>query len=202
MKDDQLAELTIFHTVKKLKMMARSTDLNNPDKVKRYLAEKEGKRSYIEALSLCYTRYARYNGIEWKAHRALIKAKLEPYLGFLHSVQHGKPSLVCDFIEIYRYLIDDFLIEYCRSLNPNDFIIKTENVGRKKQGKREYLTNLLTRKLIITLETFFEREVEIPRIKHGKRQTFDTLINEEALLLGKYLRKERKDWNPRIPKLI
>jgi integrase len=79
MKDDQLAELTIFHTVKKLKMMARSTDLNNPDKVKRYLAEKEGKKSYIEALALCYTRYARYNGIEWKPPK-IIRDSQPPYV--------------------------------------------------------------------------------------------------------------------------
>jgi len=31
-----------------------------------------------------------------------------------------------------------------------------------------------------------------------KRQTLETLINEEALLLAKFLREERKDWNPRI----
>jgi CRISPR-associated protein Cas1 len=54
-----------------------------------------------------------YEVLSWKVHRALIKAKLEPYLGFLHSVQFGKPSLVCDFQELYRYLIDDFLIQYC-----------------------------------------------------------------------------------------
>jgi hypothetical protein len=44
-------------------------------------------------------------------------------------------------------------------------------------------------------------EVEIPRIKHDKKQTLDTLINEEALLLAKFLRNERKAWNPRLPKL-
>ncbi|NIO38207.1 hypothetical protein GTO27_10985 [Candidatus Bathyarchaeota archaeon] len=27
-----------------------------------------------------------------------MKAKLEPYLGFLHSEQVSKPSLVCDLI--------------------------------------------------------------------------------------------------------
>ena len=80
-----------------------------------------------------------YEILSWKVHRALIKAKLEPYLGFLHSVQHGKPSLVCDFMEIYRYLIDDFLIEYCRNLKSKDFIVKTEKIARNKQGKREYL---------------------------------------------------------------
>jgi len=40
---------------------------------------------------------------------------------------------------------------------------------------------------------------EIPRIKHGKRQTLDTLINEEALLLAKFLREEKKEWKPRLP---
>jgi hypothetical protein len=32
----------------------------------------------------------------------------------------------------------------------------------------------------------------------GKKQTLETLISEEAFLLAKYLRKERKDWTPRI----
>ena len=57
-----------------------------------------------------------YYVLKCKVHKALIKAKLEPYLGFLHSVQYSKPSLVCDFQELYRYLIDDFLIERCQKL--------------------------------------------------------------------------------------
>jgi DNA-binding HxlR family transcriptional regulator len=51
------------------------------------------------------------------------------------------------------------------------------------------------------LNSLFDRMVEVARIKHGNRQTIDTLINEEALLLAKYLRNELKDWNPRIPSL-
>ena len=54
-------------------------------------------------------------------------------------MQHGKPSLVCDLMELYRYLIDDFLIDYCRKIKPTDFNLKPENIGRNKQGKREYL---------------------------------------------------------------
>ena len=107
--------------------------------------------------------------------------------------------LVCDFMELYRYLIDDFLIEYCRNLSTKDFIVKTENLGRTKQGKREYLNNQLTRELMTKLEEFFESQVEIPRIKVGKKQTLETLITEEALLLAKYLRNERQSWTPRIP---
>lgn len=47
-------------------------------------------------------------------------------------------------------------------------------------------------------DSFFETVVEVPRIKVGKRQTIETLISEEALLLAKYLRDERKKWIPRI----
>ena len=52
------------------------------------------------------------------------------------------------------------------------------------------------------LEVFFELKVEIPRIKVGKRQTLETLINEETLLFARYLRKEGKTWIPRIPKNV
>jgi CRISPR-associated protein Cas1 len=34
-----------------------------------------------------------YYVLKCRIHKALLKAKLEPYLGFLHSVQVGKPSL-------------------------------------------------------------------------------------------------------------
>ena len=42
------------------------------------------------------------------------------------------------------------------------------------------------------LNAYFESIVEIPRIKVGKRQTLETLINEESLLLAKYLRNDNK----------
>ena len=48
------------------------------------------------------------------------------------------------------------------------------------------------------LYKYFEFEVEVPRIRIGKKQTIETLINEEAFLLAKFLRDERKMWSPRI----
>ena len=44
----------------------------------------------------------------------------------------------------------------------------------------------------------FETNVEVPRIKVGKRQNIDTLINEETHLFGKYLRNEYMIWLPRV----
>lgn len=54
-----------------------------------------------------------YEVLKWKVHKAIITAKLELYLGFLHSVQYGKSSLVYDLQELYRYLVDDFLVQFC-----------------------------------------------------------------------------------------
>ena len=48
------------------------------------------------------------------------------------------------------------------------------------------------------LNEFFESKVNVARIKFGKEQTIETLINEEALLFAKYLRSEKKTWHPRI----
>jgi len=83
-----------------------------------------------------------YYVLKCRVHKALLKAKLEPYLGFLHSLQHGKPSLVCDFQDLYRYLIDDFLIERCRKLRKNDFVVVTDFIMRLKMGKRIISANM------------------------------------------------------------
>lgn len=139
-----------------------------------------------------------YELLAWKVHRALISAKLEPYLGFLHSEQFGKPSLVCDFQELYRYLNDDFVIQYCQRFAKRDFMFKTEKMSAQKKGKREYLNDLETKDFTAKLNNYFETHVEIPRIKVGQRQTIETLINEEALLFAKYLRNEKKEWMPRV----
>jgi hypothetical protein len=79
-----------------------------------------------------------------------------------------------------------------------DFATKAEIVSRKRKGKREYLNDGQTRQLMRQLNAFFEMIVEVLRIRIGGRQTVETLINEEAFLLAKFLRDERKEMTPRI----
>jgi CRISPR/Cas system-associated endonuclease Cas1 len=101
-------------------------------------------------------------------------------------------------MEIYRSLIDNFIIEFSETLKPKDFIVKSEWFSVNRLGKRQVLNKEKTRELTEKLNDYFERKVEIPRIKHGNKQTIETLINEEAMLLGKYLRNEIQTWKPRI----
>jgi CRISPR-associated endonuclease Cas1 len=46
--------------------------------------------------------------------------------GFSAFGSTWKTSLVCDFQELYRYLIDDFLIERCKKLHKKDFVLITD----------------------------------------------------------------------------
>jgi hypothetical protein len=110
----------------------------------------------------------------------------------------GTLSLICYFQELYRYLIDDFVIEYSKGVVKRDFTFKTERMSAKKAGKREYLSDVETRDFTAKLNNYFETYVKIPRIEVGERQTIETLINEEATLLAGYLRNERPSWKPRL----
>jgi hypothetical protein len=79
--------------------------------------------------------------------------------------------------------------------------MKHEDYSRNKIGQRQYLNDSATGDLTRDLYDYFESMVEVDRIRHGKRQTIDTLINEEALLLAQYLRDKNETWTPRMPSL-
>ena len=78
---------------------------------------------------------------------------------------------------------------------------KSESAPRKRKGKKEYLNDAEIGRMMKELQEHFESMVEIHLIRHGKRQRIETLINEEALLLGKFLRDESNTWFPRITSL-
>jgi len=97
--------------------------------------------------------------MKYKVHRAVLKAHLEPFLGFVHSEAFSKPSLTCDFMELYRYFIDDFLIQYCQKLGKADFKTRFEDYSPNCKAKREYLNRSLTTDLTEKLSGYFERKL-------------------------------------------
>ena len=161
----------------------------------------EGRKTFRAYDGLNNILNLAYRVLFWKIHIALIKAKLEPYLGFLHGMQKGEPSLVCDFQDLYRYLIDDFVIDYCRTVRANDFVLKEENCSTNRKGKRQYLNEVKNKDLLNRLNEYFEKRVAIPRMRRGTHQEIETLVSEEVLLFAQYLRNENKNWVPRIASL-
>jgi CRISPR-associated endonuclease Cas1 len=116
----------------------------------------EKRRTYKAYDGINNTFNLAYTVLKWKTHRALIRAKLEPFLGFLHSEQFGKPSLVCDLMELYRYLVDDFIIQYTKTLGKRDFELKQEAFSSKRKSsltdKDNPLTLLLPMFSMVTLK--------------------------------------------------
>ena len=139
-----------------------------------------------------------YSLLSWKVHRALLDSKLEPFLGFMHSEQPYKPSLVCDVMELYRHLADDFIIQYSKKIKRADFVQKTEKYTANRIGKREYLSDTKSNDLMCRFYAFLDWHVRIPQIRHGNRSTIKTLIGEESSILASYLRNEKKERVPRV----
>jgi len=71
--------------------------------------------------------------------------------------------LTYDFVEPYRFLIEDFLINQCREYNKKDFTFKTE-VARGKISRQLYLNDAKTKDFMKELDLYFEKKVEISRI--------------------------------------
>jgi len=90
------------------------------------------------------------------------------------------------------------VIQFSLRLSKRDFITKTEQFSSKRKGKRQYLNDNKTMDLMRDLAQYFEKQVNVARIRHGKKSSLETLIYEECYLLAKYLRNERKEWKPRI----
>lgn len=79
--------------------------------------------------------------------------------------------------------------------------MRKSSLARLKKSKRVYLKDTQTKDLK-KLNELFEFKGGITRIRIGKRQIIETLINEEGLLLAKFLREESKIWVPRTPLII
>lgn len=139
-----------------------------------------------------------YYVLKCRVYKALVKAKLEPYLGFLHAVRSDSAGLACDFMELYRYIIDDLLIERCQKYRKKDFVAVTDFMMNLRMGKKIHLCEYETDELADALNNLFNRVVGIPRIRYGFKQTLETLINEEAILLAKSLGESTLYWIPRL----
>ena len=91
-----------------------------------------------------------------QVHIAVVHAHLDPYLGFLHSVQQYKPSLIYDMMERWRAIIEDFLLNYHTRLNTNSFT---------KHGERTFLK----KEEVIKMTKAIYKHIDKKRIRYNYR---------------------------------
>jgi len=66
MKNNGNSDYTIKNTSKLLTTLSKNADLNNPEEVKTFIANRQTSNSYKRNLSIAYNKYAQYYGIKWQ----------------------------------------------------------------------------------------------------------------------------------------
>ena len=86
-----------------------------------------------------------YGVLYSKIEKALIIAGLDPYIGLLHTDNYNKKSLVFDFIEPYRILVDEPVFYlFSRRRIKDSFYDKIEKgVILNEQGKKFFIAELI-----------------------------------------------------------
>ncbi len=113
---------------------------------------------------------------------------LDPYVGFLHSSQYGKPALALDVMESFRPLVVDSVVLTLLNngmLKKQDF---QEQLGAWRltdDGRRTFLTKFEDR-----------MDAEIKHPVFGYRATYRRSLELEVRLVAKWLTGEIRQFKP------
>ena len=113
---------------------------------------------------------------------------LDPYVGYLHSSQFGKPALALDLMEPFRPLVVDSVVLTVLNngmLRPDDFQQELGAWRLTDQGRRVFLTK------------FEERlNTQITHPSFGYQTTYRRCLELDARLLAKHLNGEIANFTP------
>ena len=133
-----------------------------------------------------------------------IKARgLDPYLGALHEVAYGRPSLACDLVEEYRCFLGDRLVLglinrkavqaddfVCRKKAPKTFVDEEE----MKKKRPVEMKPAISRAFIAAYEESMKRSIRYP--PEGRKVTYRWLIQSQVQRFAGYLAEPEKAYQP------
>lgn len=117
---------------------------------------------------------------------ALETVGLDPYLGFMHTIRPGRPSLALDLIEEFRgYLGDRLVLSLInrRQVKRNDFI---------KQGDTVLMTDDCKKTIISAWQKRKKDTIEHPYLK--EKIPVGLLPYSQAMLLARYVRQDLNNY--------
>ena len=128
---------------------------------------------------------------------------LDPYLGSLHEISYGRPSLACDLVEEYRVFLGDRLVLGLinkKLIHPHDFILR-ENAPASFADEEEMkntrpveMKPAVTRALISSYEEMMRRSVHYPRT--DKKITYRWLMLSQVRLFAQSLENPETPYQP------
>ncbi len=134
---------------------------------------------------------------------AIKVAGLDPYLGTLHAVAYGRPSLACDLVEEWRSFLGDRLVLTLlnrHAISPDDFITRevpyTDAVDEEdlKSKRPVQMKPEICRAFIKTYEKWMATPVNWPET--GEKTTYRGLINRQVQKFHDWLIDEAPEYQP------
>ena len=133
-----------------------------------------------------------------------IKARgMDPYMGALHEISYGRPSLACDLVEEYRSFLGDRLVLGLinrQAVSPEDFIFRksapenyTDDAEMKAKRPVE-MKPLISRTFIAAYEEMMKRSVAWGPDK--KNLSYRWVIMSQAGAFADYLMDSESDYTP------
>jgi len=139
---------------------------------------------------------------------AIQTAGLDPYLGALHEISYGRPSLACDLVEEYRSFLGDRLVLGLinrRMISPDDFIFRSDaprayrDEAELKARRPVEMKPALARDLIAAYETMMNQSVYYPPLE--KKVTHRNLILNQVRRFGAGLSDPGAPYEPFVWKV-
>jgi len=130
---------------------------------------------------------------------------LDPYLGSLHEIDYGRPSLACDLVEEYRSYLGDRLVLGLvnkRLVRPDDFIFRTPVKAEftdeedMKHNRPVEMKPTVNRTFIAAYEEMMNRRIFYQPIE--KKITYRWLIYQQVKHFGKSLENPDVSYQPFI----
>lgn len=124
---------------------------------------------------------------------AICTIGLDPYIGYLHRSQYGKPALALDLMEEFRPLIVDSTV---LTLFNNNILTSKEFITELPDSPRSAvrLTENGRRTFLTKLEARFDETITHPTFNY--KATYRRCIELQTRLLAKYLMNEIPTYPP------
>ncbi len=122
---------------------------------------------------------------------------LDPYLGYLHSPEYGRPSLVLDLIEEWRPIIVDSLVVRLfnwGTIRPTDFVQEDLNEEEEEIVGGLKLTPDGLRKFLHHFSQRLNEEATYPPL--GKRFRYRDIMQHQVWHLARVLQRKEKEYIP------
>jgi len=128
---------------------------------------------------------------------------LDPYLGSLHEISYGRPSLACDLVEEYRSFLGDRLVLGLinrKAVKPDYFVYRklppAEMIDEQEMRSQRpvEMKPAIRRAFVSAYEEMMKRRIFYEPL--GKTVEYRWLIQNQVRQFGKYLENPETDYKP------